>query len=365
MKFEMGRQPFRRQGCIPATCALLACLVGLAGCSPANFFHQREGGEIAKPQQPTPGANQPYPNLASVPPAPAAPNQAELSAITNGLIADRAHAQYLAEGAPLPDPSSPQASPGLFGVGTASPPAPPSLAPPPAGTATASLPAATAPPLAPSAGTATASLPAATAPPPAPVRPPARAPVAAVQSTPLPAIFAACSHAWAGAADCRDPACIDERAHPVGGADSGAEHAVAHCGPSDSDCGRPWAGAADFQRAARAACICECADPGAGADHSWREWSRCCVRAGSAALTEGDVAALKSLAARRGNKVIEALGRGDGVGNAPAAQAQAVTLGFARAQAIAKALRDSGVPENAIQVMSFASGRGGAAQLVE
>ena len=281
MKFEMGRQPFRRQGCIPATCALLACLVGLAGCSPANFFHQREGGEIAKPQQPTPGANQPYPNLASVPPAPAAPNQAELSAITNGLIADRAHAQYLAEGAPLPDPSSPQASPGLFGVGTASPPAPPSLAPPPAGTATASLPAATAPPLAPSAGTATASLPAATAPPPAPVRTAgasarrcgAEHPVAGSES-------AGCSHAWAGAADCRDPACIDERAHPVGGADSGAEHAVAHCGPADSDCGRPWAGAADFQRAARAACICECADPGAGADHSWREWSGCRVRGG-------------------------------------------------------------------------------------
>lgn len=77
------------------------------------------------------------------------------------------------------------------------------------------------------------------------------------------------------------------------------------------------------------------------------------------------MAALKALAARRGNKVIEALGRGDAAGNAPAAQQQAVTLGFARAEAIAKALRDAGVPESAIQVMSLANGRGGAAQLVE
>ena len=87
--------------------------------------------------------------------------------------------------------------------------------------------------------------------------------------------------------------------------------------------------------------------------------------AGSAALTEDDVAALKALAARRGNKVVEALGHGDAAANAPAAQQQAVTLGFARAQAIAKALRDSGVPESAIQVMSLAGGRGGAAKLVE
>ena len=364
----MGRQPFRRQGCIPAPCALLACLVGLAGCSPANFFHQREGGEIAKPQQPTPGANQPYPNLASVPPAPTLPNQAELSAITNGLIADRAHAQYLAEGAPLPDPSSPQASPGLFGVGTASPPAPPSLAPPPAGAATASLPAATAPPPPPSAGTATASLPAATAPPPAPVRPPARAPVGAVQSTPLPAVSPPAPAAAtpgpvpqsAGAppastnVPARAPAQAAVQSAPLSTVVPPAPAAVAP-GPvpqiSNAPPAPPAFASVPTQAPAQTTVSANGVDVAFGA--------------GSAALTEGDVAALKSLAARRGNKVIEALGRGDGVGNAPAAQAQAVTLGFARAQAIAKALRDAGVPENAIQVMSFASGRGGAAQLVE
>jgi hypothetical protein len=75
--------------------------------------------------------------------------------------------------------------------------------------------------------------------------------------------------------------------------------------------------------------------------------------------------ALQSLAGKRGNRVIEALGRGDAASADPAAQDQAVTLGFARAQAIAAALAASGVPRAAIQVMSVAAGRGGMAQLIQ
>lgn len=86
---------------------------------------------------------------------------------------------------------------------------------------------------------------------------------------------------------------------------------------------------------------------------------------GSAALPASGVAALKALAGKRGNRLVEALGRGEAVSAAPDAQEKAVTLGFERAQAIAKALRSDGVPESAIQVMSLAGGRGGMAKLVE
>ena len=64
------------------------------------------------------------------------------------LIADRTNAQHADAAAPIADPSSPSASPALFGKGTVPPPPPP----PPPGTATASasLPAADAPPAPPS-----------------------------------------------------------------------------------------------------------------------------------------------------------------------------------------------------------------------
>jgi outer membrane protein OmpA-like peptidoglycan-associated protein len=47
--------------------------MGLAGCSgPVGLYHDAEGGAIALPRQAPPGADMPYPNLASVPAAPVA-----------------------------------------------------------------------------------------------------------------------------------------------------------------------------------------------------------------------------------------------------------------------------------------------------
>ncbi len=85
----------------------------------------------------------------------------------------------------------------------------------------------------------------------------------------------------------------------------------------------------------------------------------------SSSVPPASLPALKALAAKRGNHVIEALGRGDAGSADPSAQQQAVTLGFARAQAIAAALASSGVPRGAIQVMALATGSGGMAQLIE
>src|SRR5262249_7532510 len=115
----------------------------LAGCSasssmnPVNWWHDLEGGEIAKQRPPPPGSDQPYPNLASVPPKPDAPDRAALENIADALVADRTNAQHLAEAAPLADPSSPSASPALFGKGTLPPP--PAPPPPRAQTARANI----------------------------------------------------------------------------------------------------------------------------------------------------------------------------------------------------------------------------------
>jgi outer membrane protein OmpA-like peptidoglycan-associated protein len=86
---------------------------------------------------------------------------------------------------------------------------------------------------------------------------------------------------------------------------------------------------------------------------------------GAASLPPSSLPAIKALAGKRGNRVIEALGRGDAASADPTAQEQGVTLGFARAQAIAAALAANGVPRGAIQVMSVAAGRGGMAQLIQ
>src|ERR1700722_2341013 len=113
--------------------AVLAALgLLLSGCSsfpssmnPVTWWHDLQGGKIAEQRPPPPGADQPYPNLATVPPKPAEPDRAALANIANGLIADRTNTQRADAAAPIADPSSPSASPALFGKGTVPPPPPP------------------------------------------------------------------------------------------------------------------------------------------------------------------------------------------------------------------------------------------------
>ena len=112
--------------------------------NPVTWWHDLQGGKIAEERPPPPGADQPYPNLATVPPKPAEPDRAALANIANALIADRTNTQHADAAAPIADPSSPSASPALFGKGTVPPPPPPP--PPGTTTASASLPAADAPP---------------------------------------------------------------------------------------------------------------------------------------------------------------------------------------------------------------------------
>jgi outer membrane protein OmpA-like peptidoglycan-associated protein len=314
-----------------ATCCMAVPLL-LAGCSsssqssmnPVNWWHQLEGGEIAKQRPPPPGTNQPFPNLATVPARPAAPDKKQLDAITQGLVADRAHAEYMAAATPIADPSSPQSSPALFGAGTMP-------APPPPGTATP-------------APAASASLAAASTPP-TPAGPPAKpspAPRGTVQSAALPVPGSAPPAATTAA-----------NAPPAPPAAAGPPPTIPAAPPRPPALpGAPPAKVASARPPIRPATQ----RPGEVQIE---------FVAGSSALPPGANDLLKELAAKRGAAPIALTGHGDATSEDPAVQSAALSLALARAQAAAKALVADGVPESAIRLGAEASGRGADARLIQ
>ncbi|WP_428390868.1 OmpA family protein [Lichenicoccus sp.] len=98
---------------------------GLAGCAhqgvvgtPVSWWHQVEGGAIAKQRPPPPGVNDPYPAIGTTPAHP--PQVASLAlrqSVTDALQRQRNLTTRLDANTPLP-PAPPRSSPG------ASPPAP-------------------------------------------------------------------------------------------------------------------------------------------------------------------------------------------------------------------------------------------------
>jgi hypothetical protein len=98
----------------------------LAGCSgPVGLYHSVEGGAIAQDRAPPPGADQPYPNLADVPPPPVLLTPAQEA---------KATAQASGAGVSAPSPQAlqgldlPGAPPPVPGIEAA---APKPAAPPP------------------------------------------------------------------------------------------------------------------------------------------------------------------------------------------------------------------------------------------
>ena len=325
-------QAVGRAGCRMAVPLLLAACSSFSQSSmnPVNWWHHLEGGEIAKQRPPPPGTNQPFPNLASVPARPAAPDKKQLAAITQGLVADRAHAEYMAAATPIADPSSPQASPGLFGAGTMP-------APPPPGTAT-------------SAPAASASLAAASAPPapPAPAgAPPRPAPGGAVQrSAPAAGPGVPAAAASAGATTAANAASGPPAA-------AGPPPTIPAAPPSPPNLpGAPRATVASNAPPVRPAAQ----RPGEVQIE---------FVAGSSALPPGADDLLKGLAAQRGAAAIALTGHGDATSEDPAVQSAALSLALARAQAAAKVLVADGVPESAIRLGAEASGRGADARLIQ
>ena len=336
--------------CVGLTGVLAACSSVPTALNPVEWWHGLQGGRIAEQRPPPPGADDPYPNLGTVPPRPAPSDPKLRQQIADALIADRGNAQHDAAGVQLVDPSNPNAAPGLFGRGTARPPAPP-----PPGGASASFP-----------GTdATAAAP--NAPPPMATERTAgvaRAPVGAVRSAPL-AEPAEQPETERPALPTAPPAPANLPGAPASAAVPPDRPASAV--PSTTIAAQVTpSGATPTADAAAVASIPASAPTSAPSTAAPTGRSVGVPFAvGSAVVPRPSIVALRQLAARRAGGTIAVTGFGEASGSDAADQSPALSLALARAQAVAGALTTLGVPASFIRVDAEAAGRGAAARLVE
>ncbi len=342
-------------GRLGAGLAIACSVVWLTGCSkapslnPVDWWHNAQGGRIAEDRPDPPGADDPYPNLSTVPARPTPPDRDAMKKLTDALVGDRTNARYAAEAAPLADPSSPSASPNLFGSGTLPPPPPAS---PPSATPAAS-----------------ASLPAASAPP-APAAPPARAPVASVQSTPLdaPAPVVAPVAAQPNVPAATPPPAVSSAPVSAAPPAQAAPVSTAELAPPPIAPGvlpplptepPARAGVAPAPPPPPPPAISPIPPPAsAGA-------TVIPFAAASSAVTPTASEAIKAFAAKRGGGSIVVTGYGDAVSSDPGSQTVALSLALTRAQAVANALAAAGVPQTVIRVGAEAGGRGVGLRLLQ
>ena len=315
-----GQGNCRRGRALAATLALTLALSG-CGLDPVGWIRDLSGGPPPVDRPPPPQADMPYANLATVPPKPQMPDAATRQKLADSLLADRANAKYAAAQAPLADPSSPTASPALFG-GSAPPPPPPGQ--------TSSPPQQTSSPSQQAPAASQATLAAATAPPPAkapaPAKPPSPAPRTAVAEAALP-----------------PPTMPDQPPAPpqIPGSP------VAPTTPAPPPVA-PKVASGPAKLAANQAAPLAIAFPPT-----------------SAVLPDTEKAALTALAKRRAGHGILVIGYGEAETDTPEAQQAALRLALERARAVSVALGALGVPPNAIRMDAQPSGRGAAARLLD
>ncbi len=301
-----------RQGCV-----LLLCVGLLGGCStvqrlndskltqdsPVDWWHNLQGGRIAQDRPPPPGASDPYPNLASVPPRPTPTDAATRRALTEQLRAERDRTERAA----TRDPIVPAGAPA----------------------AVAAAKAASAPPVAPVLAGTRPNGPASGGP----------APAAASTDEPSKAVLEAAS-----------ASAVRQGAPP---APAGAPPPAS--GPlPDLPAGAPPIPQLPGLPATAFAPAAPKPLPEAVVAFAL----------GSAALPDSADPALRALAGLRasGGMVVQAGGDADNAG--PDRQAAAVPLGLARARAIQAALVADGVPATAIRIEAAGLGRTGVARLL-
>ncbi len=319
----------------------VAALALLSGCSstsstnPVNWWHDLQGGKIAEQRPAPPGADDPNPNLASVPARPAPPDRDAMKKLTESLVGDRTNAQYTAEAAPLADPSSRTASPNLFGAGTLPPPP---AAPPPSETPlSASLPAASAPP-----------------PPPAPAAPPSAAPRRPVESQPLEAPATPEPVAPAAVNPVAPPTA---EAPPVAPPPALAPATDTTPLPELPTAPPPRAAAAPVPPPAPPAPISPAPAPAGTVTVGFQP--------GSSTLSPTATEEVKRFLTGRVGQPIVVTGYGDATSPDPAAQAAAVALALTRGQAVVNALTAAGVPRTAITLGAEAAGRGASLRMLQ
>jgi outer membrane protein OmpA-like peptidoglycan-associated protein len=275
--------------------------LALAGCqntpahAPIDWWHDAQGGIIAKDRPPPPGADQPYPTMGPIPDKPVLPDKTARAALLDQLAMERDRAQRLAAYTPI----------------TLIPPPPPPAAPKPA---------------APDDQTANASLPAAEAPPPPASPAPAkqRAFDAQVAGPAGPVIIAG-----NGADETGLPPIPDAPPAPAT-----FEGVLAEPAPTP-----PPPVPDRLPQASRGAAIL--------------------FPTGQAILAPSQMPTLKDVANHRKNHLVEIDGYGEASADTPEAQEAAIALGLKRAQIVAEALTSQQhVPETAIRLNANAFGRG-------
>lgn len=323
------------------TLAGVAALALLTGCSstssmnPVNWWHDLQGGKIAEQRPAPPGADDPNPNLASVPARPAPPDRDAMKKLTESLVGDRTNAQYTAEAAPLADPSSRSASPNLFGAGTLPPPP---AAPPPSQTPlSASLPAASA-----------------SAPPPPPAAPPSPAPRRPVESQPLEAPATPEPVAPAAVSPVAPPTA---EAPPVAPPPALAPATDTTPLPELPTAPPPRAAAAPVPPPAPPAPITPAPAPAGTVTVGFQP--------GSSTLSPTAADEVKRFLSGRVGQPIVVTGYGDATSPDPGAQAAAVALALTRGQAVVNALTAAGVPRTAITLGAEAAGRGASLRMLQ
>ena len=306
---------------------VLACVVTIGGCSnspvsgPPTWWHNTVGGKIAEQRPPPPGNNDPYPNLATVPAKPAAPNATEWNQRTAGLVSDRIEADQAAALAPIPPPAT----------------------------------------------TAAASRAAGLQSPAAPVQEPV-ASAALVGVTPSqPGNPAAPSNTNAG-----QTATPRRAIGPIPAGESGAAVAApANSGLDTADRvangqlpplpaeapPRPGIAPPPPPPLVPTAVTPPPAAPPSGLAVDFSQ--------NSAVLDDPALAEVKELAATRGDRGIAITGYGGATSSDPVAQSDALNLGLSRAQALATALVAQGVPYPMLRLNAEAAGRGAALRLLQ
>ncbi len=306
-------------------CVLLICVGLLGGCSavqrlngskltqdsPLDWWHNLQGGRIAQDRPPPPGASDPYPNLASVPPRPTPTDAATRRALTEQLRAERDRTERAAARDPIV-PAGASAA-----VAAAKAASAPAAAAVPAGTR----------PNGPASGGLAPSGPAPGA---APADEPSKAVLEAASAPPAPAARQGARPAPAGTPP---PA-----SGPLPDLPAGAP-------PIPQLPGLPATAFAPATPKPLPVAVVAFAR-------------------GSAALPDSADPALRALAGLRagGGMVVQAGGDADNAG--PERQAAAVPLGLARARAIQAALVAAGVPATAIRIEAAGLGRTGTARLL-
>lgn len=297
--------------------------------TPIGWWHDLEGGKIAELRPPPPGVFDPYPNLGQVPAPPVMTDAATRHALAVRLAAERDRTRREATQDPLVLPAASVAPNIVRGAGGSAKPA------------ASSAPAATAPP--PDPGASMAVMDAATAPAldAAPATTPALPTISAVP--PVPIAPAATAQPGAPSPQARAPA-----ETPL--------QSAAELGPLPdvpiAEPALPRLGG--LPASVNAPAVPRVPPPVTIA-----------FRPGSATLPAAADAALRELAGRRAGAEIAVYAGGDAPGSGFEAQAHALPLALRRAQAMQAALVAAGVPAAALHIDAAATGRSGAARLLQ